>query len=91
MDYTFGEQAYETIIELLKPLQKMLLWMSESVSILGKAGILEGRRYRSLTHTHQWGTADNYFSKVIKCWDVLGNDIAVLQDDGDSFRHFIAK
>ena len=50
MDYAFGEQAYETIDELLKPYKvgktKTLLNV-ESVSIMGKAGILERwkRRY----------------------------------------------
>jgi hypothetical protein len=42
MDYAFGEQAYETIDELLKPFKKDTLLNVESVSIMGKAGILEG-------------------------------------------------
>ena len=45
MDYAFGEQAYETIDELLKPYKthKGKIFMNvESVSIMGKAGILEG-------------------------------------------------
>src|SRR5690606_17563408 len=45
MDYAFGEQAYETIDELLKPMEegdeKHFLNV-DSVSIMGKAGILEG-------------------------------------------------
>ena len=45
MDYAFGEQAYETIDEFLKPYHtdtgKIHLNI-ESVSIMGKAGILEG-------------------------------------------------
>jgi hypothetical protein len=40
MDYAFGEQAYETIDELLKPFKDTLLNV-ESVSIMGKAGILK--------------------------------------------------
>ena len=45
MDYAFGEQAYETIDELLKPFKKganTLFLNVESVSIMGKAGILQG-------------------------------------------------
>jgi hypothetical protein len=39
----FGEQAYETIDELLKPFKKKEIFLNvESVSIMGKAGILEG-------------------------------------------------
>ena len=44
MDYAFGEQAYETIDELLKPYKKDILLNVISVSIMGKAGILEGRK-----------------------------------------------
>jgi hypothetical protein len=36
MDYAFGEQAYETIDELLKPFKKDILLNVESVSIMGK-------------------------------------------------------
>ena len=45
MDYAFGEQAFETIDELLKPykVEKKKTFLNvESVSIMGKAGILEG-------------------------------------------------
>ena len=44
MDYAFGEQAYETIDELLKPVIKgVKTYINvKSVSIMGKAGILEG-------------------------------------------------
>ena len=46
MDYAFGEQAYETIDELLKPYkikknQEVFLNVA-SITIMGKAGILEG-------------------------------------------------
>ena len=45
MDYAFGEQAYETMDELLKPYdfdnQKICLDIV-SISIMGKAGILKG-------------------------------------------------
>jgi hypothetical protein len=66
MDYAFGEQAYETIDELLKPYKngkdKVLLNV-ESVSIMGKAGILEGGKGDIMipnAHINE-GTADNYF------------------------------
>ncbi len=67
MDYAFGEQAYETIDELLKPYQltktqKVLLDV-DSVSIMGKAGILQGGKGDIMipnAHINE-GTADNYF------------------------------
>ena len=47
MDYAFGEQAYETIDELLKPYHKggkTHFLDVISISIMGKAGILEGEK-----------------------------------------------
>ncbi|AXG73681.1 hypothetical protein DVK85_05325 [Flavobacterium arcticum] len=65
MDYAFGEQAYETIDELLKPYKedaaKTLLNVA-SVSIMGKAGILEGNKGDIMipsAHINE-GTGDNY-------------------------------
>ena len=65
MDYAFGEQAYETIDELLKPYkskdEKTHLNIV-SVSIMGKAGILEGGKGDIMipsAHIFE-GTADNY-------------------------------
>jgi hypothetical protein len=63
MDYAFGEQAYETIDELLKPFKKDTFLNVESVSIMGKAGILEGGKGDIMipsAHINE-GTADNYF------------------------------
>jgi len=63
MDYAFGEQAYETIDELLKPYKKDTLLTVESVSIMGKAGILQGGKGDIMiptAHINE-GTADNYF------------------------------
>lgn len=66
MDYAFGEQAYETIDELLKPFKtnsEKILLNVESVSIMGKAGILEGGKGDIMipnAHVNE-GTADNYF------------------------------
>ena len=63
MDYAFGEQAYETIDELLKPFKKDLYLNVESVSIMGKAGILVGGKGDIMipqAHINE-GTGDNYF------------------------------
>lgn len=65
MDYAFGEQAYETIDELLKPYKegKTKTFLNvESVSIMGKAGILEGNKGDIMipsAHINE-GTGDNY-------------------------------
>ncbi|MFD2566658.1 DUF6909 family protein [Pseudotenacibaculum haliotis] len=65
MDYAFGEQAYETMDELLKPYKEdgNLTHMNvESISIMGKAGILEGGKGDIMipsAHIFE-GTADNY-------------------------------
>ncbi|SNR51613.1 DUF6909 family protein [Lutibacter flavus] len=66
MDYAFGEQAYETMDELLKPYEcekgKKHHLDVESVSIMGKAGILEGGKGDIMipsSHIFE-GTADNY-------------------------------
>lgn len=80
MDYAFGEQAYETIDELLKPFKKDTLLNVESVSIMGKAGILEGGKGDIMipnAHINE-GTADNYFFENELTADMFeGNDIAV--------------
>lgn len=65
MDYAFGEQAYETMDELLKPYviheQRNRLNV-RSINIMGKAGILEGDKGDIMIPTaHVFeGTADNY-------------------------------
>ncbi len=65
MDYAFGEQAYETMDELLKPIKvngKKVTLNVDSVSIMGKAGILEGGKGDIMipsAHIFE-GTADNY-------------------------------
>ncbi len=65
MDYAFGEQAFECMDELLKPFESENLSQSlnvKSVSIMGKAGILEGNKGDLMIPTaHVFeGTADNY-------------------------------
>jgi len=65
MDYAFGEQAYETMDELLKPYKdngNSTHLDVESISIMGKAGILEGGKGDIMipsSHIFE-GTADNY-------------------------------
>lgn len=65
MDYAFGEQAYETMDELLKPYKQSGTPEHldvESISIMGKAGILEGGKGDIMipsAHIFE-GTADNY-------------------------------
>jgi len=81
MDYAFGEQAYETIDELLKPYKKdNTLLNVESVSIMGKAGILEGGKGDIMiptAHINE-GTADNYFfHNELSAEMFEGNDISV--------------
>lgn len=65
MDYAFGEQAYETMDELLKPLdegaEKLPINVS-SVNIMGKAGILTGGKGDIMIATAHImeGLSDNY-------------------------------
>jgi len=65
MDYAFGEQAYETMDELLKPYKEngnSTHLNVDSISIMGKAGILEGGKGDIMipsSHIFE-GTADNY-------------------------------
>ncbi len=80
MDYAFGEQAYETIDELLKPFQKDVYLNVESVSIMGKAGILVGEKGDIMiptAHINE-GTGDNYpFENELTVEMFQGNDIPV--------------
>jgi hypothetical protein len=83
MDYAFGEQAYETIDELLKPYKKDLntIFLNvESVSVMGKAGILQGGKGDIMipnAHINE-GTADNYpFENELNPKMFEGNDIPV--------------
>jgi len=67
MDYAFGEQAYETMDELLKPYidkrKESIELDVRSISIMGKAGILNGNKGDIMIPTAHIleGTADNYF------------------------------
>ncbi|SEH59562.1 hypothetical protein SAMN02927937_00389 [Paenimyroides aquimaris] len=80
MDYAFGEQAYETIDELLKPFHKDVHLNVESVSVMGKAGILVGRKGDIMiptAHINE-GTGDNYpFENELTIEQFQGYDIPV--------------
>ena len=83
MDYAFGEQAYETMDELLKPYKTNDNTMHldvHSVSIMGKAGILEGGKGDIMipsSHIFE-GTADNYpFINELTKEDLEGFGVSV--------------
>jgi len=86
MDYAFGEQAYETMDELLKPYfcskNKRHLMNVKSISIMGKAGILEGGKSDIMipsAHIFE-GTADNYpFKNELKKEDLEGFGVNVYE------------
>ncbi len=65
MDYAFGEQAFETVDELVKPYKEdgqVIPLDIQSVNIMGKAGILTGGKGDiMIPNAHVFeGTADNY-------------------------------
>lgn len=83
MDYAFGEQAFETMDELLKPYKvngKKIFLDVKSISIMGKAGVLEGKKGDIMipsAHVFE-GTADNYpFKNRLKKADFNGLDLNV--------------
>lgn len=85
MDYAFGEQAYETVDELLKPYKegKTKFHLNvNSVSIMGKAGILEGKKGDiMIPNAHIFeGTADNYpFKNELSKADFKGSGLRVYE------------
>ncbi|TAI47548.1 DUF6909 family protein [Flagellimonas allohymeniacidonis] len=85
MDYAFGEQAYETIDELLKPIvndTNRIFLNVDSVSIMGKAGILEGGKGDlMIPNAHIFeGTADNYpFKNELCAKDFEGYGLRVME------------
>ena len=83
MDYAFGEQAYETIDELLKPFKTgadNTHLNVDSISVMGKAGILEGSKGDIMipsAHIFE-GTADNYpFKNELSIEDFDTEDLKV--------------
>ncbi|MFK7903789.1 MAG: hypothetical protein AB8B69_01630 [Chitinophagales bacterium] len=86
MDYAFGEQAFETMDELLKPFNKPdnseVCLQVQSISIMGKAGTLVGNRGTILipnAHVFE-GTADNYpFENQLHKSDFEGEGLEVIE------------
>ena len=84
MDYAFGEQAFECMDELLKPYKKNGSVRSLdvcSISIMGKAGILTGKKGDIMVPTaHIFeGTSDNYpFTNELTPDLFEGHDIDVV-------------
>ena len=86
MDYAFGEQAYETIDELLKPYKSKekgdVFLDVASISIMGKAGILEGGKGDLMipsAHIFE-GTSDNYpFKNELCAKDFQGHGLEVFE------------
>ena len=85
MDYAFGEQAYETMDELLKP-HKVGNHSSKlnvaSISIMGKAGILHGGKGDiMIPNSHIFeGTADNYpFENAFTAQDIESEDLQICE------------
>jgi len=86
MDYAFGEQAYETMDELLKPLDiengGKIFFDISSVSIMGKAGSLQGGKGDiMIPNAHVFeGNADNYpFKNDLKKDDFKDVDLGVFK------------
>jgi len=85
MDYAFGEQAFEAMDELLKPYKQRGVSFKmnvKSVSIMGKAGILEGVKgdiMIATSHVFE-GTTDNYyFDNELKLEDFEGCGLGVYE------------
>ncbi len=86
MDYAFGEQAYETMDELLKPFRvvdkKDRHLNIISISIMGKAGILDGGKGDIMipdAHIFE-GTADNYpFKNELSVDDFDDSDLGIFK------------
>ncbi len=87
MDYAFGEQAYESMDELLRPYHdpetgRVYDMPVESINIMGKAGILDGRKGDIMVpdaHIFE-GTADNYpFKNDFVAADFEGEGMAVYE------------
>ena len=78
-DYAFGEQAYELMDELLKTnIGKQL----ESISVMGKAGIMKGKKGDIMVPTaHIFeGTSDNYpFHNDLSLEDFSNTKIPTLE------------
>lgn len=85
MDYAFGEQAYESMDELLRPYHedgKRYQMDVRSIGIMGKAGILQGQKGDIMVPTaHIFeGTADNYpIQNDLRSEDFEGHGLQVCE------------
>lgn len=85
MDYAFGEQAFETMDELLKPFEfhdEIVPMNVASISVIGKAGILTGDKGDLMIPTSHIfeGTADNYpLDNDFRKEDFEGNGLGVFE------------
>jgi hypothetical protein len=87
MDYAFGEQAYETMDELLRPHESADHphdMPVQSINIMGKAGILTGGKGDIMVpHAHVFeGTADNYPFENDLTKDDFKNDLGIDVQEG---------
>lgn len=83
IDYAFGEQAFEVMDELLKPYKSKnsSIYMNvKSISIMGKAGILDGKKGDIMipnSHIIE-GPTDNYiFENELKAEDFKGTRLGI--------------
>lgn len=82
MDYAFGTQAFEVMDELLCPCyfaDKVVSYQIESISVMGKAGILPGRKgdiMLATAHVME-GTPHNYIVKNDLCAADFENGVDV--------------
>lgn len=82
IDYAFGTQAFEIMDELLNPMcsaDEPMFLRFESISIMGKAGVLPGKKgdiMLATSHVME-GTADNYRVDNDLHIDDFGNEIEV--------------
>jgi hypothetical protein len=85
MDYAFGEQAFEVMDELLKPYKAKgisTMMNVKSVSIMGKAGILTGKKGDIMVPTSHIieGPTDNYvFDNELTVDDFKGSRLGVCE------------
>lgn len=85
IDYAFGEQAFEVMDEFLKPYKvggKQIFMNVKSISVMGKAGILEGGKGDiMIPNSHVFeGTADNYpFQNELKVEDFKDSELKVFK------------
>ena len=85
MDYAFGEQAYEIMDELLRPVEvddDTIPMSISSITIMGKAGILTGNKGDiMIPNAHIFeGTADNYpIENQLRAGDFQNLDVDVFE------------